>query len=297
MGPHHPLDEALLSRLPARGSVDGNDEEKQPLDAKVRLEATGAVPEVLEALANVEVRDRRAERVKPILNGAGVVAGVGTIIAISNKAPLPVWLGVAVVALACFIAGSVFSRADVSDRKLEAMCTLLSTFASELRRGRPVRLEANLSGLTKMPAERDGDRRTYTCDWMHLDLPLADGTRAVVVARSALKRKSRQKRKYTKHKDQLTEQLTVQLIPPKGKSHPAQGSPPRPLVRGLTLMRAELKPRRATFVYRSYAPLRRLKGRYGWSIVMPGDLLDGDKLVAALIQSYRATATANRAHS
>ncbi|MEM9697118.1 MAG: hypothetical protein AAGA56_31585 [Myxococcota bacterium] len=273
------------------------DEEKQPLEAKVRVASTGSVPEVLEALARVEARDRRAEKLKPVLYGGGIVGAVGAIIALFLEAPLAVWLGAAVAALLSFLGGIITSRYDVSGRKLEAMYTLLSTFASELRRGRPVRLQANLSGLTKMPAQRDGDRTVYTCDWLHVALPLADGTRALVMARGSLKRKKRRKRKYTKLKDVLAEQLTVQFIPPKGTNYAANASPPRPDVSGFYLTRAEIRPRRALFMFRSRTPRLRRFGRKGWHYGMPGHLLDGNTIVAALIQSYRATATANRALS
>jgi len=293
MGPHHPIDEALLERLPTDESAAG-DEAHKPCGAKIKVEQQGAVPELLEALARVEERDNRAETMAPLMTGVGIVALIVAVAMGALFANVPAGIVAAIVGVFGLIAAWAYRTEDVSDRQLAAICTVLSTFASELRPKRPVNLAADFTGLEKTPATKDGARKIYRHDWLRLELPLADGTTARIQASSSLKRKSRAKRKYTKHKDQVSDQLTIQLIPPKGKRLSAEGKTPRPQLDGLTLTRAQVKPRQATFTFRSRSPLRRVHGRGGWSLMSAGDLIDGHKVVAAVIQSYKATATAHR---
>lgn len=293
MGPHHPIDEELLARLPTDESAAG-DEAYKPSSAKLRVVRDGAVPELLEALAKVEARDNRAETMAPIMTGVGVIALIAAFFVGAIAESLPAAVVLIIVGIFALVAAWAYGTEDVSDRQLATICTVLSTFASELRGNRPVSLLADFTGLDKTPATKDGPRKIYRHAWLRLELPLADGTMARVQATSSLKRKSRAKRKYTKHKDQLSEELTVHLIPPKGKTLSTMQAVPRPKLAGLNLVRAQVKPRQAVFVFRSRAPLRRVHGRGGWSLAHGGDLLDGHKVVAALIQSYKATATANR---
>ncbi len=293
MGPHHPIDEALLARLPTDESVAG-DEAYKPSGAKTRLVQEGAVPELLEALAKLEARDNRAETMAPIMTGVGIIAFIAAFVVGFMAQNVSAGIVLAIVGIFGLVAAWAYRTEDVSDRQLAAICTVLSTFAPELRGNRPVSLLADFTGLEKTPATKDGARKIYRHAWLRLELPLADGTMARVQATSSLKRKSRAKRKYTKHKDQVSEELTVHLIPPKGKTLSAQQKVPRPKLAGLNLVRAQVKPRQAIFIFRSRAPLRRIHGRGGWSLAHGGDLLDGHKVVAALIQSYKATATANR---
>ena len=131
MRPHHPIDDALLTRLPTKEG-SGPDEGKKPSAAKVKLDETGAVPDILEVLATLEERDARVEKMAPVLNGLGVITLFGGIIVGFVVPNVPLGIVLAIRGVLGMVGGAAFRSEDVSDRQLTVICTVLSTFASEL---------------------------------------------------------------------------------------------------------------------------------------------------------------------
>ncbi|MEZ4442652.1 MAG: hypothetical protein R3B72_26395 [Polyangiaceae bacterium] len=288
--PHFPIDEALLARLPEPKSKG----ELEPVPARAKLAVTASAPEVLAACASLSEWNRRAEQLRiPTALVALAFLGLAVFGLVENRPPL---LGVGLVGLALGIVGYVWLVGhDVNDLQLGVVVAVIRTFAPELQAGRPVVLTADFTDVTRAPGQGSGSVDVRRHVWLDLTLPLADGSSAELTAERRLKRKSRAKRKYTKLKDTLVDQLTIRLTPPKGKAFPESAKLRRPRVGGLRVARATVTPRHAVFVLQTH-PFGRLFNRLGWQ-GQRGQLLTERQIIHATIQSHRSLAEAVRGSS
>jgi hypothetical protein len=295
-----PVDEALLARLPARDAAAN----KKPGNSTVTFAAEGYVPQLLERCAELHQKDKTAEKLKVLGWTGAIVGGLGAVIVAFTAASMVAAAILAIVAIACGIMAVVVSAQDIEDRQLEVISGVLTTFAPELRANRPVSVQADFTSLHKT-TPRSSEKlagglfvmNVHAYEWRHpwlrLALPLADGSTARLELSTQLKRKTKQKRKYTKITDKLVDQLTVQLLPPKGKSFATGRKTHRPNIPGLTMTRAVAKPNAAAFTFRS-PTAQRYRTRAGWSSAGTELLFGSAQVVSALIHTYQAVASAQR---
>lgn len=300
VGPHWPLDPGLLFALPHRSAEAA----ATPAHAEMQLSIQGAVPHVLSEVARLHALDKEAEagrkRLRNICIALGVVGFLTWIF----------FIGVAIVIAAFvlwFVRKGKYDKADIDDRQLELISSTLVTFAGELKTNRPAKVIADFRGADKQPAlshhqtgtglfEMEQNQFAYQHHWCLMRFVLADGVAVAVDVETKLKRKTKQKRKYTKKKDIIVHEVQVRLQPPKGKSFGVhqQGHPNPHALPGLQLKRALIKPKQATFVFRT-PPSRRVCGRGGWSWFDPNGQLESTELVGAIIYAYRTAARVRKA--
>ncbi len=187
---------------------------------------------------------------------------------------------------------------DVDDRKLEVAHDLLNVLAPEMRK-RPVVLFLDFEGYDRTPPVEDSTGtwsatgvKVFEKPWMRLRFELLDATQVELTIVTKCKRKQKAKRKYTKKKDALVEELTLHFKPSKKKAFdPAIAQRiPQAMKSGIPgLVNAQIKPRAARFCFRTRRSDRTL-GRYGWQLGSQR-LLTGRAALSAVIMSYRTLAS------
>ncbi|MEZ4442651.1 MAG: hypothetical protein R3B72_26390 [Polyangiaceae bacterium] len=288
--PHTPIDPQLLVQLPPRGLLAPD----APQTAEVVLSIESCVPHVLQEAVRLYQADKEAERKSGTLSVAiGVLALVGI---------FTIWIfglgAIAlVIALLLYLHQRKLKKQDFEDRCLEVITGTLWTFAAELDRKHPVKVIADFRGYEDLPPadhQRHGTgmfeqlREIFVWQnhWLIMRMVLADGCRVSVDVTAKIKRKTAQKRKYTKKKDAVVERLTVRLEPPKGKAFGvSRWVPAGTAMGGLIFKRGQITPRHATFTYDTQV-FRRTYARFGWSAPQVPLLLDSGKVVGAVIHSY-----------
>jgi hypothetical protein len=274
----------------------------EPLPTKLRLDVEAGVVAVLERCAELHVEDKRTERKKRVLLVLGIASFVlafGTFMAGSAMEMPALGLVPLVPAIALFVVRAIISSGDIEDRKLDAVAGVLAHLASELKPGRPVRARADFACPEQDKArltDHRGAASVYEHAWLSLEMTLEDGSLVSVEGTTISKQKKKSKRKYTKIKDRLEERLTIRIAPPRAKASRGMPRPARPdlVDLGLTLLRAETGPRGARFDFKTRSA-QRVFGRGGWTGAGLENLLDGHKITAAVISSYKAAAGAAHA--
>lgn len=201
--------------------------------------------------------------------------------------------GLAIVLFVFFwIRHASHGHADVEDRKLEVVSTLLENLAPELHPKRRVAVKVDFRAHSKLkPARKEslgwGQKSiAYVHPWLELHFVLRDGTSVSVQVTTHEKRKTKAKRKYTKIKGRAHETIAIQYRFPDKSEPPAAmyRSQARQTVgnrQGQELIRngrkgiARLTGPRGTF----------LRGRYQTTNTTQG--IDGSWLTKALVQTYR----------
>lgn len=98
------------------------------------------------------------------------------------------------------------TRADVENRRYEAVTGVLEPLLPELKASRGCRVELDLSPYEDHPGKSGVG---FTQPWLKVQLTLRDGTTVQVTGTLNGKRKTKRKRKYTKVTDKLVERLQV----------------------------------------------------------------------------------------
>ncbi|HZO15745.1 MAG TPA: hypothetical protein VFB62_20875 [Polyangiaceae bacterium] len=300
VGAHWPVDPNVLYGLPTRPVL----QVAQLSSAQVVLSIESSVPHILHECATIFAADKLAEQKRKSANVTAIiflVLGFFTI-----------WIfGLGVVFL--IIAGIIFYRGskhavfDVEDRRLEIVSGVMTTLAQELKANRPVKVIADFGLHEARPPmlynetgtglfEQKRTSASYSHWWLIMRMTLSDGVSVHVDGVTNVKRKTAQKRKYQKIKDRLSEQLTIKLVPPRGKSFTAtmQGEQwiRRPAA-GAMLQRMTVRPRSATFEFVTN-PATRSRYHGGWQCMGLEGLLDSAKVVAAIIHSYKLVSRAGK---
>jgi hypothetical protein len=301
VGDHWPVAPELLARLP----VSPPKLEAQPCESAVVLNLQGSLPQILTKVADLNQADKLAEQRKKTL---GVWAVVALIVGIFTLPLFFAGLPVIVLAVVLFWQRSRLGAPDLEDRKLEVVSGTLVAFGPELRANKPVKAVAEFAAVhQRAPVNRSvtgtgfleskATQETFAHWWLSLEFTLSDGVTVTVDGSTHAKRKSLAKRKYTKVKERTFERLNVRLSPAKGQafSAPAQNrvwGPQR--FAGLTLARVTVRPNCALFRYHTQ-PATRSRTRAGWGGSGVEGMLVSTRVVAAVINSYKAVASANRA--
>jgi hypothetical protein len=250
--------------------------------------------------------DKLAEQRKKRFGTLALVAGIAAFLFFFAGAIIEVpavflgaavWLALLVVLL---IARSALGAADVDDRRLHVVRRLVEVLAADMKRTAPVQLWLDFGGYHRARAQgrgrglfRSTGQLTFERPWLRMAFTLADGSQLAVHARTTCKRKEKSKRKYTKVKDGIVDELSVFVRPPRGQAFDpgavarAQACLPSSL--DLTCKALRVKPRVTELEFRSGRALR-LRGRGGWSSTNLSALLDGDKALQAVLVSFRAAA-------
>ncbi len=248
-----------------------------PRDNNKLMQFSGTPEEFEARCEKMNASDKRSESLRTVFIGLTIAGGVLAFAGLSTGASMMLGLGVVMAAgfgIGAYLAGT----GDIEDRKLEMARTLVDTFKSELRKGRPIQVDIDFRGYWRYES---GD------SWLTVKMVLENGVAAQLSASDSCKRKTRRKRKYTKIKDKIVETLVVRLTPPKGQSlDPAMAMDRRPIsVGALKLRQARATPRAATFVFAT-GQIFRLKGRSGWNDGGYSQMPSGADAVRSMIASY-----------
>ena len=258
------------------------------LDApSVDLALAAPVEQILARCDEIHDEDKKAERRKKIVMFGGIALLVPLVIILTLLFDNPFVMFVALI-LGFGGGALVYSKvgaADVEDRKLEVVQSLLTQLGPELRRNRPVKVDVDFSAYTHSGGSHQ---------WLKLEMALMDGTGVRVQGVTSYKRKTRAKRKYTKIKDKVRDRLIVTLAPPKGHvfnttAKLATGAQ----IGGMQVRRWNLKPKAARVEFET-GVMMRIRGRQGWTGVGLERSLDGRMVLAGIMASYRMVAASNR---
>lgn len=283
-GRHWPIAASLLARLPPHSEPRNFD----AMGAKVPFSGEGSASQWLEYAVRVHHRDERAERIRKWAGRGGValiVVGMMTL-------PLA---GAGAVLLIAGLVLVVFrwrlAKHDIEDRKLELFTSTLVALAPDLHRKRPIVVDLDFSAYSDHLEARGEE--AFCHGWLSLGLPLADGSQVRVEVTLRVKRKARSKRKYTKVKARMLEQVAVKVAPPRGQCFAARSpfAGQRQLA-GLRLSRALVQPGQALFDW-STEPALCVRGRHGWSRQGSG-YVEPSGLIAAIVASYKLAARGRR---
>lgn len=208
------------------------------------------------------------------------VALVGAVIGLMSARPL-MMIPAVVIAIGFAVAWLAAGYYELETRKIEVTRAITQVLQSDLHPNRALTMRVSFADYSK-------DRQ-----WLHLQMPLANGIGLTVLVETWHKRKQRPKRKYTKIKDKIRERVTVNLSPPKGQffDPSIQARIPTIRVPGLSLRGVKVTPKVASFNYITPLMLR-VRGRYGWTTHNDGCLLDTRRLLDAVLWSYRGLAQA-----
>ena len=277
-----------------------------PLHANVKLNVEAGLDEVRAALADLHTADNQAEHRKKVLGwaAAGDLALAfaalveGAVLEVKFLYIVALVFGAGVVPI--LVVRHILGRADVDDRKLDAPAYVLRWLAGDIKPGSPVALSLDFGSYEKTPVlDKAGGIFSPQKSWVHhkvgwlkLRFVLLDGTRVQVTASTVAKRKTRAKRKYTKIKDRVVDELRIVLTAPRGQTLDTNAAAelyPKFSRRGRTLRRCQIKPRAALFDFR-LGPARRVCVRGNWHATGLESLVSGPTLLHMLITTYRACA-------
>lgn len=277
---------------------------KSPPHAPILVDEASTPDLLLERCAEMHQADKVAERRKKRLGILGIVLAVVTFFTFFAAGPAesPVLFGVAagllVLTIVSFVLRSVFGRADVDDRKLDVPRHLLETLRSEILDKRLVKLWMDFGSYENAKKLEDTTKwynKTGTLrfvrPWLRMTFTLLDGTEVALHARTSCKRKQKQKRKYTKMKDTVIDEVSVFVKPPKDKSlDPAAADRARAALSGgagVVPRGVKVKPRVLLATFRC-GPGLRIRGRGGWSSQSLEALLDGRQALMLVLFAVRA---------
>jgi hypothetical protein len=282
-----------------------------PPHANVQYKAVAGAEEHLLGLRALYSADKKAERLKNTFGTFAVLGFVSAVIgvfigAFAEIGAAAYWVAVGVAGaggIAGAIAASFFGKNDVDDRKLDAALRVFEVIGPELKATRKAAVWIDFKGADRTkPISNDtsffnatGTKVFKKPEWLRLRFTLLDGTALRVTASTTIKRKQRAKRKYTKVKDKVSDELIVQVKAPAGSQLSATAA--EELAKrfvgrqGMSLKSVRIKPRVAQLVFRT-VPAQRTRARAGWSGFQLDRLLDGPKVLDAVIFSYKATAAA-----
>lgn len=269
--------------------------------APVQERFVGPLDAALQRCAQLHASDKRAESLGRLLRIAGIVGGIfslAVIVTIGSDvlAALVVGLVGLAVSVVLFVAGVRVRRGDLEDRKLEIVRHILARLGPELSHKRPVEMLIDFRGYTVAQTQGAKYFGAYQHTWLDLSLVLLDGTHVRVRAVLNAKQKKKPKNKYTKVKESAYEVLRIQLAPPAQQSFQAPGlavAPPKP--GGLALRRALIRPMGAELVWATNVVRRESRGG-AWNKGNE-ELLDGPRVLDALISSYKTLALNERSHA
>ncbi len=261
--------------------------EFKPQHADLQIKINKPATEALAEIEELNRADNRAEatktKIRPWLWGLGLGGIFGGMILI---VPL-------VLLIPFFFLLYKYMRAnarDLEDRRLEVPLKLLRSLVSELSPKANVVLDMDFRGYTKGTKETANGATMYNQQWMRMGLVLSNGSALQISARTLCKRKSKRKRKYTKHKDKLREELALEIRPAKGTAFSEAQTQRVAQVLKAPLEQAELRrcrvrPKTAEITFVTGVAVYVQPGA---GAVNGEALLDAEKVMALTTLGYRA---------
>jgi hypothetical protein len=277
-----------------------------PPHSLVEFKHTETPERLIELCDELHHCDKRAEVEKIKWGKYAAVSFLLAFVSMFALPPLLAFIPIAPVLLPpiAVITGIVFlvrrGRAaanDIDDRKLDVVRHVMMALGPEMRKKRKVLSHIDFRGYPNSPPQEDNTKwynstgqKTYERKWLRLSFVLLDGTQIQVQAVTKCKRKQKAKRKYTKIKDKVVDELLVTLKPAKQRTldiaaqrRAAQRLSDRG---GLSLVTMQVKKKQARFHFRTAAAIR-FRGRGGWNANGLTGLLDGPRVLGAIVSSYR----------
>ena len=211
--------------------------------------------------------------------------------------PFLIPLGGVIAGMVCLSRRGRAADNDIDDRKLDVLRHLVWALGPEMRKNRKVSSHLDFRGYDKVAPKDDTTswysstgHKSYERKWLRVSFVLADGTQVRIQATTKCKRKQKAKRKYTKIKDKIVDDLHVFLKPTQGRTldiaeqrRAAQRLSNRG---GLSLVTMQVKKKHARFHFRTRVATR-TRGRGGWIASGLTGLLDGPRVLGAVVTSYR----------
>lgn len=279
----------------------------EPKHAAVQLNEDLPIDHMLARVSALFAQDKSAEQKNKRLMNWGLICFFVGIFTAWLLIGIPILL--IGIGLMIYRAVGKSSKQDVEDRKLEVIAGVLSGLRGEIRTNRPVHVGADFGAYPNtQPTEyteagtgvfaSKTTASTYQHWWLNMRFALVDGTGVTLDVIQQAKRKTAQKRKYTKMKDRIIERINVKINAPSGKTFgPSvmnrQWKSER--FNGLLLKRVLVRPRYAVFQYQA-SPVMRVRGRGGW---FGQNLEQGEvtspKALAAIVNSYKSVASVQHA--
>lgn len=274
----------------------------EPLHARVRLKKIGPPDQILADCAALHKSDKKAELWKKVFLVLAIVSGIGTFFfgfPALNSTPLPLILGILLTLTFGFLRWW-FAGGDVDDRRLDVVRKVVGALAPDMAKKRSVNADVDFSGYHKTRPVADSVSwgsgvKAFEQTWLRISFSLLDGARLRIECSSKVKRKQKRKRKYTKIKDGIVDEVSIEVMAPKGKGFDPQKA--ERIKQHLASMRPPLiglkvKPKGAELKFRT-ARATRLRGRGGWSSHNLTSLLDGDDVLRLVATSYRLLVSEN----
>jgi hypothetical protein len=258
-----------------------------------RYELEGTADTLLAQVQAMKASDDTAEK-KVSFWGAGcAVSALGLFGSFFMAQLLGPWAAVPIVAcvafgILCLRKMKVHGEMDLEDRKVETLQKVLSVLRADVPAVQPVKVEVDFRDYVKAGQQRAPG--SYTQTWLRTATALADGTAVALSLAEDVKRKERRKRKYTKVKERITGEASIELRLARQYGDAAAAAerlrsvPPPPGYRVAGLQGAG---RRLHATLRT-APAARLKAR--GAPLVTGKLPDADTLLVALRWAYRGLA-------
>ncbi len=262
----------------------------QHTDVQLRLERPLDMVQL--ELDNLHYADKAAEKTKARIKPWLWVTGIGSFLGLMLVFPLVLLIPFCILLYLYFKA----NNKDVEDRRLDVARHLLDTLKGEIKTGTQVILEMDFRRYDQANAPPKG---AFSQQWLRMALVLRNGAALQVSAVTHCKRKSRRKRKYTKHKDKLREALTLDIRPAKGASfNPAQSQRiaqalAKPLPQA-QLRRCQLKPKTAQVSFMTAEAVHMSPaGRFANPFTNRQALLDAHKVLTLTTMGFRAVSQSN----
>jgi len=262
-------------------------EDFMPQHTNVQLRLERPLDMVQLELDNLHYADKAAEKTKANLKPLLWITGIGTLTGFIIFITFVLIVPFLILLFFYFRA----DRKDVEDRRLDVARHLLETLKGEIKAGTQVILEMDFRRYDQANAPPKG---AFSQQWLRMALVLRNGAALQVSAVTHCKRKSRRKRKYTKHKDKLREALTLDIRPAKGASfNPAQSQRiaqalAKPLPQA-QLRRCQLKPKTAQVSFMTAEAVHMSPaGRFANPFTNRQALLDAHKVLTLTTMGFRA---------
>ncbi len=281
--------------------------EKEPKHTPLQLNDDLPVDHMLAKVSHLFAQDKSAELKNKRLLTWGLVCLFGGLF----TAVFLIGIPILIIGIGLLIYRSVgsASKQDVEDRKLEVIAGVLRGLRGEIRSNRPVHVGADFGAYPNTQPVEYSEAGTgifeskttaasYRHWWLNMRFALVDGTGVTLDVIQHAKRKTAQKRKYTKTKDRVIERINVKINAPRGKTFGAsvlnrQWKSER--FNGLLLKRVVVRPNYAVFQYQA-AAVTRVRGRGGWFAQnLEAGEVTSPRALAAIVNSYKSVASVQHA--
>lgn len=261
----------------------------KPQHAQVVYREVAPVAAHRDALDDLRLHDRRTQWRARLLYAAVLLVGIPGFL----SAPFTYGLSLLPI-VPLYLWRAYLLAHDLENRRLHAARYVLEVLEPELA-DVPFKLRLDFKGVHKTAARTDvrsgSTALRYKLTWLRMDLPLLDGSVIEVAARTRLHRKVRPRRRYTKIKERLSDELVIALRPRPGLILDGSTQALRARLEGHPTLRLAACSLDASgrVVFTFHTPTAgRMQDRSGWKSENLEALLDGRKVLEAIIACHAA---------